>query len=600
MPTTKNHIWKFADHRPDEWLNGVITTLPLMLSATFYNSRVTNTYPLICFLFTLILSLYFIIRSIFKANEFIFSKIDIIVIIALIWIGLVGIIITNNSIVEYSIRSCYLYCLAIFYVSVRLTRIDIMAIFFGLRVTLILALVYGICQYSKIFPSHNQIFPITGSFDNPGPYAGFLCCLLPFAVFKVGQVRFRNFEKLFWLAILILSIIVLYQLSSRAALLSFLVSISWLLYQSNFDRIRRMKLSLKWYHFVLFLTIIAGASAYVLAIRIDSVSGRALIWKITTNMIGDNFFTGVGFNGYETQYSHYQANYFKSSDRPISEQMLAQVNRYAFNEPLRIFAEIGIIGFCIISYLGFEVFRQAYVCLEKNVFTTIAGSLVAVIVFSLFSYPLNLFPFAVYLVIVLAVISNYSFNRFSAKVSISCVLRRCYLVILSLVVSTFLFHLSDIFRRSRKVESNLGSFSFLFGSTLCASREDVFDYFIFHRIFFASEGDRIFSQCPDLNTLNYLRALDKHISSIELKLILGKVYESQSDFSNAEKQYLMASYLMPSLFEPKLRLMLLYEKGNNLTKAKGTAKSILGYPPKIDSDKVKDIKARALETLNSL
>jgi tetratricopeptide (TPR) repeat protein len=42
--------------------------------------------------------------------------------------------------------------------------------------------VYGNLQLWGYYPSHHGLFKMTGSFFNPGPYAGFLCAVLPVAV----------------------------------------------------------------------------------------------------------------------------------------------------------------------------------------------------------------------------------------------------------------------------------------------------------------------------------------------------------------------------------------------------------------------------------
>ncbi|MCF8360973.1 MAG: O-antigen ligase family protein [Prolixibacteraceae bacterium] len=42
--------------------------------------------------------------------------------------------------------------------------------------------IYGCLQLWGFYPSHHGLFKMTGSFFNPGPYAGFLCAVLPIAV----------------------------------------------------------------------------------------------------------------------------------------------------------------------------------------------------------------------------------------------------------------------------------------------------------------------------------------------------------------------------------------------------------------------------------
>jgi O-antigen polymerase len=61
--------------------------------------------------------------------------------------------------------------------------------------------VYGNLQLWGYYPSNHGIFKMTGSFFNPGPYAGYLCCVLPIALgvyynYRKSHVDINRFEVL--------------------------------------------------------------------------------------------------------------------------------------------------------------------------------------------------------------------------------------------------------------------------------------------------------------------------------------------------------------------------------------------------------------------
>ena len=48
---------------------------------------------------------------------------------------------------------------------------------------------YGLGQLYGLWPSHHHLYPLTGSFFNPGPYSGWLACVMPLAIFGALQKK---------------------------------------------------------------------------------------------------------------------------------------------------------------------------------------------------------------------------------------------------------------------------------------------------------------------------------------------------------------------------------------------------------------------------
>ena len=52
--------------------------------------------------------------------------------------------------------------------------------------------VYGLGQLYGVWASHHATFPVTGSFFNPGPYSGWLACLIPMAIWILLNKRSQD------------------------------------------------------------------------------------------------------------------------------------------------------------------------------------------------------------------------------------------------------------------------------------------------------------------------------------------------------------------------------------------------------------------------
>ena len=155
---------------------------------------------------------------------------------------------------------------------------------------------------------------------------------------------------------------------------------------------------------VLILISIAGALAGVYLLKKDSANGRLLLWKVTGQAIIEQPWTGTGLGGFPTAYAEAQAAYFSSGNASETEMMVAGCPEYGFNEFLQIGLEQGFVGLMVfVLLLGYSLFRGV-----KNKQAGAAGGILALMVFSLGSYPLQLPEFWVVLVVLMGVIESSS------------------------------------------------------------------------------------------------------------------------------------------------------------------------------------------------
>ncbi|WP_146011040.1 hypothetical protein [Siphonobacter sp. BAB-5405] len=93
-----------------------------------------------------------------------------------------------------------------------------------------------------------------------------------------------------------------------------------------------------------------------------------------------------------------------------------------------------------------------------------------------------------------------------------------------------------------------------------------------------------------ISLLNQATAYSSHY---DLYVLLGECYEKLNSLSEAESAYLKSSLLVPKLFYPRYRLMMLYTNQQDDAQALKLANKIIEMPIKIDSKLVREIKARA-------
>ena len=144
----------------------------------------------------------------------------------------------------------------------------------------------------------------------------------------------------------------------------------------------------------------------------DSADGRWLIWKNGIEMFKDAPLFGHGYNAVENEYMDYQAAYLQqhadSKDAYVADNV-----KHLFCEPLEVAVRHGLLGCLLLSVLIYTILRL-YFQQKTREKTTALFSLVALAVFSLFSYPTT-YPFT-WLMIVTDIVILLSEERRKALV----------------------------------------------------------------------------------------------------------------------------------------------------------------------------------------
>jgi O-antigen ligase len=656
----------------------VLAAMTVLLPSVVYESYMNGlqTGKTIFFLATILIVLTLasiIIISGSNFNSFTFSRLDMLL---LIWFGYV---VLKGFLIEtpFSLSFAEFIGLAVLYVILKFIKTEQ---FKWLLIALIIAgtiqAFYGNLQLWGYYPSHHNRFNLTGSFFNPGPYAGYLASIFPVAFgFWMFDIKFFNhrqkqteksllqFEEKVQkgLNVIVLGLnktviktqklnvngliiniannlgryipiialisiaVVLPASQSRASWLAVLGSSVYLL-AIKYPVQQKLKLlnlsSGRKIILLLFaVSIILSGLAGMYLFKKDSANGRTLIWKVTLKMIADHPLVGTGTNGFKANYMDYQAIYFMTHP-DNNEAMLAGDTNYAFNEFLQQTAEHGAVGALLLVFIFISAFlinptkknekifensNQQNSLLKEKQFVAISKAiLLSIFIFSMFSYPAQILPIKISLIIALAYLSNNQKNLFSISPPSRNKELPPFSIYVGKVLVLCIIAVSVVYGvRFLKTQANaLKDWKFAYvlystGSYEISTKEyeKVMPVFASNGDFLTNYGKALSMAGEHENAVKILHEAAKYYPNTVVYTALGDSFKATHQNKNAETAYQHAWHMNPSRFYPKYLLAKLYNETGQNEKAVLTATELLQKHVKIESTAIEEIRTEMLEII---
>ena len=411
---------------------------------------------------------------------------------------------------------------------------------------------YAGMQGMGLLPSLHNAFPMTGSFLNPAPLAGYLAVLTSMGM--VGLFCTDGFHgKLRIVAVIGLLLFgsFVFLLNSRAAWFALLVVAVVIGYG-------RLKMKRKRVY-VVCIVIALGVSLYGLYyMREVSANGRLFIWKNTCEMIKDHPLTGVGIDRFKAEFPTYQAQYHS--------QLTEEAEKYydgntflVFNEYLRAFAETGCLFPFLVSFPLGIVWKYKDVSTETRM---AAGGVGCLLVFGFFSYPFSILTLKVLAVLFLGIIGRESRVVYSWRVP-----RILQFVVGGTAVVCVAFSVYGL-----TVVSKVSSYAHTDERHACWFRDNV--SFVRHHCRETLErGD----------TVQAVRILTDAIGRIPVAGFYqhrAELYAETGGYQQAEADYKFLRNLSPTALEPVLKLARLYRDTGRVEEALDTLKPYQKVSPK--------------------
>ncbi len=252
---------------------------------------------------------------------------------------------------------------------------------------------YGLMQALGWRPSRHVLYALTGHFSNPGPFGGFVACVM--AVAGAFLLRFpakpgKSQEAIAGMVLRMLAwgalgmgVTVLPASMSRAGWLALAVALA--VEALRLSRVREWIGRRKWLIPVSALLVVALLVGAFL-IKTESALGRLHIWRMECRAIAERPWTGAGPGKALWAYGEAQEAFFRENLETVSSTVIrvAGCPEYAFNEFLGQGVEYGLPALL----LAILLVVSAVIVLHRAG-SPFAAGLTAWSVFACASYPLS-------------------------------------------------------------------------------------------------------------------------------------------------------------------------------------------------------------------
>ena len=339
---------------------------------------------------------------------------------------------------EYPLRQeCILalYTLTLLYIIVRI--LDVRYVNYVVPV-LVFSLLF---QLLDAFYHHdntwNPIPEITGIFHNTGIFG---CISGLVSVSACGLLLFSRQNKVLLSIILLFSATVLVYSQSRAAWIGAFAGIVFLSFIFLKEKYSSKMMQSSIIAVFLFSPLLLYVVKKLYSLKPVSADGHFYIWKISSQMLSESPWWGMGIDKFRSKYMYYQAAYFSENPNSPFSQIADEIT-VPFSEPLKVAIEQGVIGLVIptaifvtvlISALKKRRLKEEYI--YRETIYIYAAILITLLLFSCFSYPFTYIQFLFLLIICTAVLSaSQSYVKFVVRpdkawllLLIPCTIVACY------------------------------------------------------------------------------------------------------------------------------------------------------------------------------
>lgn len=413
----------------------------------------------------------------------------------------------------------------------------------------------------------NYLYLLTGTFQNPGPFSAFLMLGTVIGLAWIQEIK-KEWQKNLILVATFLILMLLPATWSRAAIVSLSIVGLWLFRRSYW----------KWRWFVWGGCMVICVVFYF--IKQGSADGRMLTWTSALTSWSHHPWVGVGIGGFFYANANGVAELY--TIHPSSSLFISGgVTYYAFNDLLEVLVEQGFAGALLcISAVGYTM----YLLWQHS--KPLFYGVVSLLLFSMFSYPFELLPYRIIVVMVAAWAASEHSRQVERKARYGW-----------LVLSVLLLLPSYMIGKNAQLRYNADRDCQLFaGMNNEAFIDDYYELLPLERdnprfLFDFGKTLRIHGRYNDSNDMLRQGTL---ISADPMFYILtGNNYKDMGCVGLAENAYKKAFAIMPNRIYPLYQLMLLYKDNNNIPKAKEYAKKVINFKEKINSPATEQMKEEA-------
>jgi O-antigen ligase len=461
----------------------------------------------------------------------------------------------------------------------------------GLLLILLINSLYGLFQLTGLAEPAHELFKIGGSFGNPGPFAIFLITIVP-AAFSVLFFSNQFSKKTYRLAVSGISLIVLLLpfTMSRTAWIGFILVLGYFFW---------LKIRLRaWYRkfiqnkFMVFsgiavtVVVLFVIAVFLWELKENSASGRLFIWQITAQMVSDAPLFGHGYDSFAHSLNDYQAAFFQNPDNLNSAAAQTADNAtFAFNEFFQVAAETGLLGLVLLGVIIFFAFYKSHPDQTENKVLRVfaQGIIVAILVCSLFSYPLYVLPIKILFYLALGVISGVKLHSIK-EISVKRTIHRMNLTIL--IAFCALFYAFSLQRLSAEKEWHKFEQSArnMPPEILYKKYNELMPVMSYNKYFMFNFGTELIVAGNYEKGIRVLNETLPRLNDSNIYIYLGKAYFETGQYQKAENCFEHAYNIVPTKIFPLYNLVKVYQKTNRPQKALNLAGTIIEMGEKVKTD----------------
>ena len=467
--------------------------------------------------------------------------------------------------------------------------------------------IWGISHTIDPTPITHPVFKLLEISLKPEPFYGYIAVIFPICLNTL--LRFKNCDKialwesrtfLFYFSILgaVLIITALLFKINQPVWIAAILSGIWVCWTRMIGW-KQTKETIQ-QHIKLFaissIILFVIVAAIILAGNIQKAQAgdrRLLIWNITTQAIMEHPITGTGIGGFPATYAKEQSAYFGTDIASSKEKQTAICPRYAYNEYLQIGLELGITGLLLfIFWLAFSLYYGI-----KHRQIGASGGILALGIFALYSYPLQLPTYWVLLLFLTVIcVTNPKHDKQRIQRSIP------YISAIAAVLTCILFYGQKDIYYTYKEWKTLQKLYHNQAYEQAASRYAGLFVRLYHRPDFLYEGAECFCKTGQHDiAIKWLDRALKLSANPKLYYAIAENEEAIKQYRKAESHLLEVSRILPEHGYTYFLLAKLYADPSfsHPDKFHEAAKRFLAFLPSTQNNITKEMKEEILQIIRN-
>ena len=454
---------------------------------------------------------------------------------------------------------------------------------------------FGLMQLFGHFRSNHFMYACTGTFQNPGPYGGFLAVcasvLGAYAIFGKNVVF-----KYICSIVSLTALVIIPSTMSRAAVLGVACAALVMAVSCTAGKsfIKKHK------YWLIALALLVGGGAY--AVKKPSADGRFFITKISSQIMVRHALFGVGQGHFGGAYGQRQYEYFGRAidlhgsdpfDWTVlnkAERMTADCPEYPFNEFVLIGVENGIPA----MLLFMSIFVMCICCSFKEE-SLWAYGLVSFAVFAFFSYPLHIPLFQIQLALLLAMSVPLDRNSKSDL---------CFAAIAFLICLVSFFCRYPKYRQSLVYEKQWQEtelwYNMEYYDYVVEDAAELYEQLKFNSRFMFEYGQSLSKTGQYAKSDSVLMTGAAECCDPMFWNIMGNNSLAQGNFEHAQECYMHAFRMVPNRLYPLCRMANLYYVKQDFANFEIMRDIIDKFPAKIESATTERLRSEVAGIADSI